>query len=371
MIIGVPREIKTEEYRVGVTPAGVRELTGRGHKVLVQSSAGVRIGLTDEDYVASGAQIVSRAADVFTGAELIVKVKEPQLDECRLLRPEQTLFTYLHLAAAEDITHALIKSRACCIAYETITDTSGRLPLLTPMSEVAGRMSIQAAAHYLEVTQGGSGILLAGVPGVAPGKVLVLGAGVVGRNAVQMAVGLGAEVVVLDKSAPRMGELEQIFGNQIRTLFSSQEEIERQLKTTDVVIGAALVTGSLAPRLVTRDMLKLMRPGSVIVDVAIDQGGCFETSRPTTHSDPVYKVEEVTHYCVANMPGAVPRTSTFALTNVTLPVLLRLADKGVAQALRADEGLLHGLNVYKGHVTHEAVADALNLTCQDPLTMLG
>ena len=359
MIVGVPKEIKTEEYRVGMTSAGVRELTGRGHNVLVQSNAGAGVGLPDSAYEQAGARIVSDRDQVFAEADLIIKVKEPQLEECALLRAGQTIFTYLHLAAFPEITDALIESGSCCIAYETVTDNDGKLPLLAPMSEVAGRMSVQAAAHFLEKPHGGSGVLLAGVPGVAPGKVLVLGGGVVGRNAAQIAVGLGAETVIIDRTAAKMRELEDFFGHQVNTLYSSQEEIERQLKSADVVVGAVLIAGAAAPKLVTREMLKLMRPGSVIADVAIDQGGCFETSRAATHADPVYDVDGIIHYCVANMPGAVPRTSTYALTSATLPFVVALAEQGAEAALAADVDLRNGLNVYKGQVTHKGVADAL------------
>ena len=359
MIIGVPKEIKTEEYRVGMTPAGVRELTSRNHSVLVQSGAGAGVGFSDSGYEQAGARVVSDRDKVYAEADLIVKVKEPQLEECALLRAGQTIFTYLHLAAFPEITDALIESGTCCIAYETVTDSNGKLPLLAPMSEVAGRMSIQAAAHFLEKPHGGSGILLAGVPGVAPGKVLVVGGGVVGRNAAQMAVGLGAETVIIDRTAAKMRELEGFFEQRVNTLYSSEEEIERQLATANVVVGAVLVAGAAAPKLISRDMLKLMQPGSVIVDVAIDQGGCFETSKPTTHADPVYEVDGILHYCVANMPGAVPRTSTFALTSATLPFVIALAEQGAVAAMTADANLRNGLNVYKGQVTHKGVTDAL------------
>ncbi|MCB1670536.1 MAG: alanine dehydrogenase [Gammaproteobacteria bacterium] len=371
MIVGVPREIKTEEHRVGMTPAGVRELCGHGHEVLVQENAGAGVGLTDSAYRQAGARIVADRDEIFSRAKLIVKVKEPQLEEAALLGSDQTLFTYLHLAAFPALTDALLESGVCAIAYETVTDPEGRLPLLAPMSEVAGRMSIQAAAHFLEKPHGGSGVLLAGVPGVAPGRVLILGGGVVGKNAAQIAVGLGAEVTILDRTAVRMRELEAFFGNRVRTLYSSREEIEQQLATADVVVGAVLIAGTSAPRLVTRDMLSLLRPGSVIVDVAIDQGGCFETSRPTTHSDPVFEVDNIIHYCVANMPGAVPRTSTFALTSATLPFIQALADRGCEARLREDVHLRHGLNVYKGQVTHNGVAEALGKTGIAAETALG
>ncbi|MFM1895448.1 MAG: alanine dehydrogenase [Pseudomonadota bacterium] len=370
MIIGVPKEIKTREYRVGMIPAGVRDLTAHGHKVLVQSDAAQKIGMDNAAYQAAGAVVVADRERIFAEADLIVKVKEPQLEECRLLRPGQTLFTYLHLAAVPDITDALLAAGVTGIAYETVTDAAGRLPLLTPMSEVAGRMSIQAAAHHLEITQGGRGVLLAGVPGVKPGKVVILGGGVVGRNAAQMAVGLGADVIILDRNEPRMRELELMFGNRVRTLYSTEEEIARQITDADVVVGAVLIIGAAAPHLVTRAMLKLMQPGAVIVDVAIDQGGCFETSRPTTHDDPVYVVDGILHYCVANMPGAVPRTSTLALTSVTLPPLLQLVEQGVLTALRNNPHLRNGLNVYRGQVTHQGVAQALGREYVEPLHAL-
>lgn len=370
MLIGVPKEIKTREYRVGMTPDGVRELCSRGHGVLVETGAGAGVGLDDDLFRVAGASIAKCPEDVFGEAELIVKVKEPQLEECRLLKRDQTLFTYLHLAAVPEIADALIQGGVCAIAYETVVDADGRLPLLTPMSEVAGRMSIQAAMHFLELTQGGKGVLLSGVPGVSPGKVVVLGGGVVGRNAAQIAVGLGAEVIIIDRSAARMRELEVQFGNRVRTLFSSAEQVERQIRDADVVVGAVLVAGAAAPRLVTRDMLSLMQPGTVIVDVAIDQGGCFETSRPTTHDDPVFVVDGILHYCVANMPGAVPRTSTLALTSATLPYIVSLADLGVAAALKADPFLCAGLNVYQGQVTHPGVAAALDRHYLSPINML-
>lgn len=371
MIIGVPKEIKAEEYRVGLTPSGARELSIKGHTVLVEADAGARIGLNSESYEQAGATIVKTRDAIYAESELVVKVKEPQLEECRLLDPGQSIFTYLHLAACPEISSALIDAEVCGIAYETVTDTEGGLPLLAPMSEVAGRMSIQAAAHFLEITQGGSGVLLAGVPGVAPGKVLILGGGVVGRNAAQIAVGMGAEVVIIDRTAATMRSLEEYFGNRVTTLYSSRDEIEKQLANADVVIGAVLVPGAAAPKLVTRDMLGLMRPGSVIVDVAIDQGGCFETSKPTTHDEPVYAVDGILHYCVANMPGAVPRTSTFALTSATLPFVIKLADAGIEESLRNDSNLRRGLNVYKGQVTHKAVAAALGREFVEPLQALN
>lgn len=370
MLIGVPKEIKTREYRVGMTPTGVRELTALGHGVLVETGAAARIGISDADYQAAGARIAASREQVFAEAELVVKVKEPQLEECALLHKGQTLFTYLHLAAVPEIAEALLASQASAIAYETIVDEAGRLPLLTPMSEVAGRMAIQAAMHFLEITHGGRGVLLAGVPGVAPGKVVILGGGVVGRNAAQIAIGLGAEVVIIDRNGARMRELEQMFGSRVRTLYSTAEEVSRQISTADVVVGAVLIPGAAAPRLVTRKMLSLMQPGAVIVDVAIDQGGCFETSRPTTHDDPVFEVDGILHYCVANMPGAVPRTSTMALTSATLPYIQFLASKGIAAALKQDAHLRAGLNVYQGQVAHPGVADALGKHFVAPDNML-
>lgn len=359
MLIGLPKEIKNHEYRVGLTPASVRELTSRGHQVLVENNAGTAIGLTDEQYVAAGAEMVASAQEVFARAEMIVKVKEPQLAECRMLRPGQILYTYLHLAPDPEQTTELIKSGAVCIAYETITGPGGGLPCLAPMSEVAGRMSIQAGAAFLEKSRGGMGLLLGGVPGVAPGHVVVLGAGVVGTNALQMAVGMGARVTVLDKNVDRLRQLDLVYGNRISTVFSNVQSVEEAVLAADLVIGGVLVPGAAAPRLVTRSMIAKMKPGAVVVDVAIDQGGCFETSHATTHADPVFVVDGVIHYCVANMPGAVARTSTFALNNATIGHALALADKGWKEALRANEHLKNGLNVCQGHVTYEAVAQAL------------
>lgn len=359
MLIGLPKEIKNHEYRVGLTPASVRELTSRGHQVLVENNAGTAIGLTDEQYVAAGAEMVTSAQEVFARAEMIVKVKEPQLAECRMLRPGQILYTYLHLAPDPEQTTELIKSGAVCIAYETITGPGGGLPCLAPMSEVAGRMSIQAGAAFLEKSRGGMGLLLGGVPGVAPGHVVVLGAGVVGTNALQMAVGMGARVTVLDKNVDRLRQLDLVYGNRISTVFSNVQSVEEAVLAADLVIGGVLVPGAAAPRLVTRSMIAKMKPGAVVVDVAIDQGGCFETSHATTHADPVFVVDGVIHYCVANMPGAVARTSTFALNNATIGHALALADKGWKEALRANVHLKNGLNVCQGHVTYEAVAQAL------------
>ncbi len=359
MLVGVPTEIKNHEYRVGLTPAGVRELASHGHQVLVQRGAGQAIGLSDADYEAAGAQLADDAATVFARAEMIVKVKEPQPAECAMLRPGQVLFTYLHLAPDPAQATALLASGCTAIAYETVTDERGGLPLLAPMSEVAGRMSIQAGAHALQKAQGGSGILLGGVPGVAPGEVLVLGGGVVGINAARMALGLGARVTVLDRSLERLRQLDELYGPQLSTVFSTRDAIEARLPHADLVIGAVLIPGAAAPKLVSRAQLALMRPGSVLVDVAIDQGGCFETSHPTTHQDPTYEVDGIVHYCVANMPGGVARTSTFALTQATLPHVLALADKGARQALLDDTGLRNGLNVHAGRLTHRAVAQAL------------
>jgi alanine dehydrogenase len=359
--IGVPKEIKAHEYRVGLTPAGVRELVQHGHEVIVECNAGTGIGSGDEAYRSAGASIAGTSAGVFEAAEMIVKVKEPQPEEIALLRRGQILFTYLHLAADKVQTQGLLKSRATCVAYETVTDRAGSLPLLAPMSEVAGRMSVQVGAHCLEREQGGAGILLGGVPGVPPAKVVVLGGGVSGTNAARMAVGLEASVTIIDKSLPRLKELDLQFGPRATTLFATTAAIEQAVLTADLVIGAVLVPGAAAPKLVTREMVQRMRPGSVLVDIAIDQGGCFETSRPTTHSDPTYVDEGVVHYCVTNMPGAVARTSTYALTNATLPFVLALAGKGWRQAMRDDPHLAEGLNIDAGRVTHLAVAEALGL----------
>jgi alanine dehydrogenase len=359
--IGVPKEIKTHEYRVGLTPAGVRELAIHGHQVTVERNAASGIGFADDAYRAAGAAVVDSAAEVFAMAELIVKVKEPQPAEIAMLRQGQVLFTYLHLAADKAQTVGLMHTGATCIAYETVTDRMGMLPLLAPMSEVAGRMSVQVGAHCLEKEQGGAGVLLGGVPGVAPAKVVVLGGGVSGTNAARMAVGLEASVTILDKSLPRLKELDLQFGPRATTLFATAETIEHQVLAADLVIGAVLVPGAAAPKLVSREMVRQMRPGSVLVEIAIDQGGCFATSRPTTHSTPTYVDEGVVHYCVTNMPGAVARTSTFALTNATLPFVIALAEKGWQRALADDPHLLSGLNVHAGKVTYEAVAHDLGL----------
>ncbi|OBS08834.1 alanine dehydrogenase [Acidihalobacter prosperus] len=356
MIIGLPREIKNHEYRVGLTPTGVRELTARGHRVLVERGAGAGVGLDDAAYVQAGSQMVEGAESVFAKAEMIVKVKEPQPNECAMLRPGQILFTYLHLAPDPEQARLLVDSDAVAIAYETVTDAQGGLPLLAPMSEVAGRMAVQAGAHALEKAQGGRGILLGGVPGVLPGNVAVIGGGVVGVNAARMALGLGADVTVLDRDLNRLKQLDAQYGPRLKTLYSTTDALESAVFQADLVIGAVLIPGAAAPKLVTRDMLSRMRPGAVVVDVAIDQGGCFETSHPTTHQDPTYTVDGVVHYCVANMPGGVARTATFALTQATLPHVLALADKGYRQALHDDPHLRAGLNVHRGDITHPAVA---------------
>ena len=365
MLIGVPKEIKVHEYRVGLAPHSVQEVIAHGHDVIVEKGAGAGIGADEDEYLRAGAAIADDAAEIFERAEMIVKVKEPQAEERKRLREGQILFTYLHLAPDAEQTKDLVASGAACIAYETVTAPGGGLPLLAPMSEVAGRMSIQAGAHCLEREQGGRGVLLGGVPGVEPAKVVVIGGGVVGANATQMAVGLGAEVVVIDRSIEVLRALSQRVGNRVRTVFSTRHALETHVLAADLVIGGVLVVGAAAPKLVTADMVKRMKPGTVVVDVAIDQGGCFETSKPTTHAEPTYVVDGVVHYCVANMPGAVPRTSTFALNNATLPFILALANKGYRQALLDDEHLLMGLNVHRGEVTHEAVAADLGYEYRD------
>jgi len=361
MRIGVPREIKVHEYRVGMVPAGVRELTVAGHEVLIESGAGNGIGVDDTQFREAGAAIAANAAEVFQRAEMVIKVKEPQAAECAMLRPGQVLFTYLHLAADPEQARGLIKSGATAIAYETVTGRNGSLPLLTPMSEVAGRMSIQVGAASLQKAAGGFGVLLGGVPGVPPARVVILGGGVSGTHAAEMAVGLRADVTVVDRSVERLRELSTQFGAAIQTAYSTTATIERLVKDADLVIGAVLVAGGAAPKLVTRAMIKTMKPGAVLVDISIDQGGCFETSRPTTHADPTFVVDGVVHYCVANMPGAVPRTSTLALTNATLPYVRSLADLGWQAAFKRDPGLAAGLNVHAGEITHEVVARALGM----------
>lgn len=366
MLIGVPKEIKNHEYRVGLTPAGVRELTAAGHKVLIERDAGTAIGLTNEDYKKAGAELVESAREIFELAELIIKVKEPKAEERQLLSEGQTLFTYLHLAPDYQQTRDLVDSGATCIAYETVTDDKGGLPLLAPMSEVAGRMAIQAAAHALEKPQGGMGVLLGGVPGVVPARVIVLGGGVVGINAARMAMGLGADVTIIDKSIERLKVLDEQFGPQLKTLYATTESIELAVTTADVVIGAVLLPGAKAPKLISKAQLAELKTGAVLVDVSIDQGGCFESSRPTTHDEPTYQEQGVIHYCVANMPGAVARTSTFALTNATLPFVLALANKGIKRALLDDPHLLAGLNIHAGKVTYKAVAEAQGYEFTEP-----
>jgi alanine dehydrogenase len=369
--IGVPKEIKTQEYRVGLTPAAVRELTSRGHQVMVEHNAAQAIGFSDEAYRAAGAIIAGTAAEVFDFGEMIVKVKEPLPPEIAMLREGQVLFTYLHLAADRPQTEGLMRSGATCIAYETVTDPRGALPLLAPMSEVAGRMSVQVGAHCLEKEQGGAGVLLGGVPGVPAGNVVVIGGGVAGTNAARMAIGFGATVTVIDRSLPRLRDLDEQFPTQLHTLYSTADAIETAVRNADLVIGAVLVPGAAAPKLVSRELVRQMRPGSVLVDIAIDQGGCFETSRPTTHARPTYVEEGVVHYCVTNMPGAVARTSTIALGNATLPFALALADKGWKQAMIEDPHLRCGLNVHAGQVTHPAVARDLGLPHRASEAVLG
>ena len=370
MLIGVPKEIKNLEYRVGLTPAGVDELVNRGHRLLVQRGSGAAIGFDDEQYQEAGAELVAEPKAIFNRADLIVKVKEPQPSECKMLHPGQTLFTYLHLAPDPEQTNLLVRSGATCIAYETVTDDDGSLPLLTPMSEVAGRMSVQEGAYCLEKARGRSGILLGGVPGVEAANVLILGGGVVGLNAARIAMGMGAKVTIIDRSLNRLKQIDDLYGDRLTTIFSTTEAIKKQLAISDLVIGAVLIPGAAAPKLVTSEMLHLMKPGSVLVDVAIDQGGCFETSRATTHENPTYTVAGIVHYCVANMPGGVARTSTLALTNATLPYIIALADKGTANALADDPHLMNGLNVHNGMVTLKAVADALGYPFVEPAIAL-
>lgn len=364
MVIGVPKEIKNNENRVSLVPAGARALTEEGHSVLVEHAAGLGSGIPDERYVEAGARL-AKADDIFAGADLIVKVKEPQPIEYAKFRPNQILFTYLHLAPLAELTRALMSSGVVAIAYETMADDSGSLPLLTPMSEVAGRMSIMVGAFYLQKTLGGRGILLSGVPGVPPADVVIIGGGVVGTNAAKIALGMGARVVIIESSAKRMQYLDDIFAGHVVTLASNRTHIGEALRRTDLCVGAVLVAGARAPHVVTRDMIKLMKPGSVIVDVAVDQGGCVETTRPTTHTDPVYEVDGVVHYCVANMPAAVPRTSTFALTNATLPHVLTLARHGLEKAVSASDMLRRGVNIYRGQVVYKAVAEDQGLPYRD------
>lgn len=368
MKIGIPKEIKNNENRVGATPAGVKELVAHGHEVYVQHTAGEGSGFADADYEEAGATILPTIEDVYASGEMIIKVKEPIAPEYSLIRKDQVVFTYFHFACDFELTEAMMKSGAVCIAYETVRDHQGTLPLLIPMSEVAGRMSIQEGARFLEKPQGGRGVLLGGVPGVKPAKVLILGAGVVGRNAALMAAGLGAEVTITDISLPVLRHCAETMPKNVKTLYSSRHNIEEELPDTDLVIGSVLIPGAKAPHLITREMIKSMRPGSVMVDVAIDQGGCFETSHPTTHSDPVYEIDGVIQYAVANIPGAVPYTSTLALTNATLPYALRLADLGWKEACRKDPGLADGVNVVDGKITFKGVAEAFDLP-YSPLTL--
>ena len=368
MKVGIPKEIKNNENRVGMTPAGVAELVAHGHEVFVQHTAGEASGFADEDYSAAGASILATIEDVYAIADMIVKVKEPVEPEYTLVRPGQLLFTYFHFASEEELTKAMINSGAVCLAYETVQLANGALPLLVPMSEVAGRMAVLNGAYYLQKTQGGKGKLISGVPGVKPAKVLVLGGGIVGEAAARMAAGMGAEVTITDISLPRLRQLDIETPNNVHTLYSSEHNIRKQLHDVDIVIGSVLVPGDKTPHLITKDMLKLMEPGTVLVDVAIDQGGCFETSRPTTHSEPTYVIDGIVHYCVANIPGAVPNTSTLALTNATLRYAVALADKGWKQACKDDAALAKGLNVVEGKVTFKAVADVYNLT-YEPISL--
>ena len=361
MRVGVPKEIKNHEYRVGLTPPSVSELVAAGHEVIVEAKAGAGIDFSDQDYIDAGARIVPTAKDVFAQSDMIVKVKEPQAQEIALLEPRHLLFTYLHLAPDPEQAKGLMKSGATCIAYETVTARDGSLPLLKPMSEVAGRMSVQVGAHYLEKEQGGRGVLLGGVPGVAPAKVAILGGGVSGVNAAQMAVGMRADVTIYDINNARLAELDMFFSNQIKTAYASKAAIAAAVRNAHLVIGAVLVPGAAAPKLVTREMVSTMKRGAVMVDIAIDQGGCFETSHATTHQDPVFEIDGVIHYCVANMPGAVARTSAFALNNATLPFALKLANLGAEAAMKADAHLANGLNVMGGTIRHQAVAEALGL----------
>jgi alanine dehydrogenase len=358
MLIGVPKEIKNHEYRVGLTPSSVMELAKHGHQVMIERNAGAGVDFSDDQYLVAGAEIVTTAEEIFARSDMIIKVKEPQPQECKMLRAGQILYTYLHLAPDPDQTELLVESGATCVAYETVTDADGGLPLLAPMSEVAGRMSVQAGAHHLEKAQGGRGVLLAGVPGVAPAKVLVIGGGVVGDNAALMAVGMGADVTILDRSIPRLRQLDNEYEGRARCVFSTNAAIEEYALEADLVIGAVLVHGAAAPKLLSSDLVKRMKKGAVVVDVAIDQGGCFETSKATTHDQPTYIVDEVVHYCVANMPGGVARTATMALNNATLPYAIALANDPI-NALFTNANLQNGLNVHKGSVTYKAVADAL------------
>ena len=366
MKIGVPKEIKPQENRIGLTPDSVKILTFNGHEVLVENNGGFEAGFYNEQYKNVGAKIINKAEDIFNDAEIVVKVKEPLSNEVKMIRENQIIFTYLHLAAAEELTKGLIKSKSVCIAYETVTDDKGRLPLLAPMSAVAGRMSIQAGAHSLEKNQKGRGLLLGGAPGVEPANVVILGGGVVGENAALIATGMCAKVYIVDKSEKRLEQLKGIFGNKIIPQLSDKTDLKKLISNCDLLIGGVLIPGAEAPKLVSKDMLKIMKRGSVIVDVAIDQGGCVETSKPTTHAEPTYIVDNVVHYCVANMPGGVPRTSTLALNKATIPFLNKLANDGYKKALKDDKNFLAGLNIYKGSVTYKAVADAFGYTYVSP-----
>lgn len=374
MLIGVPKEIKNHEYRIGLTPTAVREYVAHGHQVMVEHNGGLAIGFTNEDYEQAGATIVADPKEIFAKADMIIKVKEPQPHECEQLREGQIVYTYLHLAPDPVQTELLAKAGVTAIAYETVTDRNGALPLLAPMSEVAGRMSIQAGAHHLLKANGGSGVLLGGVPGVAPAKVLILGGGVVGTQAAKMAVGLGADVTILDRSLPRLRQLDDIFGGRVKTIYSTVDAVDSYSREADLIVGAVLIPGAAAPKLLTREHLKNMKPGSVIVDVAIDQGGCFETSKPTTHQEPTFVIDDVIHYCVANMPGGVARTSTIALNNATLPFGLAIANQGL-QAMANDPHLLNGLNMHRGKITFKAIHDVLGaqlgLEYMDPLAAIN
>jgi len=370
MIIGVPKEIKLQEHRIGLTPESVKVLTEKNHEVLVQNNGGFEAGFTNEDYKNVGAKIIDNAEEIFKKADIIVKVKEPQMNEVAMIRENQIIYTYLHLAAAKELTEGLIKSKSVCIAYETVTDDNGRLPLLAPMSAVAGRMSIQAGAHSLEKNQKGRGLLLGGAPGVEPANVVILGGGVVGENAAIIATGMRGKVYIVDKSEARLKQLQEIFGDKIITVQSDKSDLKKLISECDLLIGGVLIPGAEAPKLVTKEMIKSMKRGSVIVDVAIDQGGCVETSKPTTHAEPTYIVDDVVHYCVANMPGGVPRTSTMALNKATLPMLIKLADQGYKKTLKENKNYLAGLNIFKGEITYKGVADAFNLKYTPPENLI-
>jgi len=360
MIIGVPKEIKLQEHRIGLTPESVKILTNKNHEVLIQNNAGFEAGFTNEDYMEAGAKIVNEASDIFKKAEIIVKVKEPQMSEVEMIKENQIIYTYLHLAAARELTEGLVKSKSVCIAYETVTDDEGRLPLLAPMSAVAGRMSIQAGAHSLEKNQKGRGLLLGGAPGVEPANVVILGGGVVGENAALIATGMKGKVYIVDKSESRLRQLNEIFGDKIIPIQSGKSDLKKLISECDLLVGGVLIPGAEAPKLVTKEMIKSMKRGSVIVDVAIDQGGCVETSKPTTHAKPTFIVDDVVHYCVANMPGGVPRTSTMALNKAILPMLIKLADQGYEKTLKENKNYLAGLNIFKGQITYKGVAEAFN-----------